>query len=367
MHVRVKLKGLAKTKATLADGTVRTYFYAWRGGPRLNDAKGEPLQDPTSPEFQAAFAAAVSTRKAPSKANLHTLIDYFKDSSDYPTNAKTKKDYERYLKMIGAEFGTMPYQVIEDKRSRGVFKQWRDTMKDRPRTADYAWTVLARVLSVAKDAGMIAANVCERGGRLYASDRTEKIWTAEHIEKLKAAAYPEVWAVFMLALWTGQREGDLLALTWSAYDGTRIRLRQSKTGKRVQIPVSAPLKAMLDALKAEKRPSTLILTNTRMAPWTADGFRTSWGKVCARAGIEDLTFHDIRGTAVTRLAVAGCTVPQIASITGHSLKDAEAILDTHYLGGRIELAELAMQKLDAAFPADGTAGEQILQNDLQKR
>jgi hypothetical protein len=53
----------------------------------------------------------------------------------------------------------------------------------------------------------------------------------------------------LLALWTGQRQGDLLRLSWSAYDGTHIRLRQSKTGARVALPVGAPLKAALDAAK----------------------------------------------------------------------------------------------------------------------
>ena len=51
----------------------------------------------------------------------------------------------------------------------------------------------------------------------------------------------------ILALWTGQRQGDLLRLPWSAYDGQTIRLKQGKTGTRVTIPVGAPLKAALDA------------------------------------------------------------------------------------------------------------------------
>ena len=60
-----------------------------------------------------------------------------------------------------------------------------------------------------------------------------------------------------------------------------------------------------------------------------------------------LTFHDLRGTAVVRLAIAGASVPQIATVTGHSLKDVEAILDAHYLGRDIQLAEAAMLKLEA--------------------
>jgi integrase len=154
----------------------------------------------------------------------------------------------------------------------------------------------------------------------------------------------------LLALWTGQRQGDLIRLSWSGYDGTAIRLRQGKTRKRVTIPVGVPLKAALDARKANRPPSTIILTNTRGLPWTEDGFRTSWGKAFDRSGIsDDLHFHDLRGTAVTRLALAGCTVPQIAAITGHSLKDVEALLDAHYLGGAVELAEAAIVKLNAAY------------------
>jgi integrase len=95
----------------------------------------------------------------------------------------------------------------------------------------------------------------------------------------------------------------------------------------------------------------IILTNTEGKPWTSDGFRTSWGKACAKAQIEDLTFHDLRGTAVTRLAIAGCTVPEIASITGHSLKDVEDILDKHYLARDQALAETAIRKLERGTKA----------------
>src|ERR1700687_6127812 len=72
----------------------------------------------------------------------------------------------------------------------------------------------------------------------------------------------------------------------------------------------------------------------------------AWSKVCARAGVSGLTFHDLWGTAVVRLAIAGATVPQIATFTGHSLKDVEAILDAHYLGRDVQLAEAAVLKLE---------------------
>jgi integrase len=95
-----------------------------------------------------------------------------------------------------------------------------------------------------------------------------------------------------------------------------------------------------------ERVGPLILTNSRGKPWTSDGFRTSWAKAAGDAGITNLTFHDLRGSAVVRLALADATVPQIATFTGHSLRDVEAILDAHYLGRDVELAEIAIMKLE---------------------
>jgi hypothetical protein len=50
-------------------------------------------------------------------------------------------------------------------------------------------------------------------------------------------------------------------------------------------------------------------------------------------------------SAVVRLALADATVPQIATFTGHGLRDVEAILDAHYLCRDAKLAEIAIIKL----------------------
>jgi integrase len=285
---------------------------------------------------------------------MSALIDYFKDTDEYKTGSShSKRAYKRYLGLIEAKFGTMPIAAIEDKRARGEFKTFRGTFSATPRKADYVWTTLARVLSVAKDHSKIAVNVCEKGGRLYDADRSDIIWQADDIREFCGVASVELQAALLLALWTGQRQGDLLRLSWKNYDGTYIRLRQTKAkggrGRRVTIPVGAPLKLALDAALKQKRSSVTILTNSRGLPWTEDGFRTSWGKAFDRTGLGDLHFHDLRGTAVTRLALSSCTVPEIAAITGHSMETVQDILDAHYLGGRIELAESAIKKLNAVY------------------
>jgi integrase len=173
--------------------------------------------------------------------------------------------------------------------------------------------------------------------------RTEKVWTAADEAAFLERAPAHLHLPLVLALWTGQRQGDLLRLPWSAYDGTHIRLRQGKTGARVVIRVGAPLKAALDA--TPKR-STIILTNSDGKPWTSDGFRASWRKACKAAGVVGVTLHDLRGTAVTRLALAGCTEAEIVTITGHSMRSVRALVDTHYLKRDPALGESAIRKLE---------------------
>jgi integrase len=90
----------------------------------------------------------------------------------------------------------------------------------------------------------------------------------------------------------------------------------------------------------------MILVNSEGKPWTPDGFRSSWRKACAKAGIAGVTFHDLRGTAVTSLAIAGCSEAQIAYISGHTLSEVRTILDANYLNRDPQLGETAIKKLE---------------------
>ena len=336
--MRVVLKGIHRVRRKLANGEMKVHIYAWRGGPAIQAKPG-------TPEFVREYHDAHASLRQPRAGTFMTIIAQYKAAPEFTgLAASTRRAYLAYIKLIEDEFGDLPVAALADRRVRGEFKKWRDSFAETPRKADYAWTTLARVMSFAKDRGIIATNPCERGGRLYVADRKDKIWTEEDIAAVLAVASSEIQLALVLALWSGQRQGDLLRLPWSAYESPYLRLRQSKGGRRVAMPAGAPLRALLDATS---RRGPLILTNTLGRPWTSDGFRTSWAKACERAGIDGLTFHDLRGTAVVRLAIAGASVPQIAAVTGHSLKDVEAILDAHYLGRDIQLAEAAVLKLEA--------------------
>jgi integrase len=350
--MRINASGLNWTTVTLAAGTEKTYWYAWRGGPRLSGEYG-------SPEFIASYNDAVATKVATPEGRLLSLTQAYQRSEDFRgLRERTREDYIRQIVKIEQKFGDCPLKALVDPRTRGIFLDWRDELAlVSKRQADYAYTVLALVLSWAKGRGKITVNPCERGGRVYNGYRVDFVWSVEDEAAFLKSAPAHLHLALLLALWSGQRQGDLLRLPWSAYDGQTIRLVQSKSKRRgarrpvrVLIPVGAPLKAALDeAAKTKKSP--IILLNSERRPWTQDGFRASWGKACDKAGITEVTYNDLRGTAVTRLALVECTEAQIASITGHSLRDVRSILDAHYLHRDPKLARDAIHKLEMGYAA----------------
>jgi integrase len=344
--MRVELKGLHSVRRRLPSGGEVVYHYAWRGGPRL---KGEP----GSPEFLEQYLATHRAHREPKAAEtLKSVIISYKESAAFTRlRDRTKRDYSKQIVKVENAFGDLPLAALDDPRVTRHFIQWRDKLAAKQsmgKQADYAWFMLMRLVSFARGLGLTTYRVPERIERLYHADRSNKIWEAEQIAAFMAVAPETLQQAMVLAMDTGQRQGDLLVFPWSGYDGARIRLRQSKSrskgklGREVVIPVTQRLKAVLDGMK---RVSPVVLTNARGQPWGENAFRKAWALATKKAGIEGLTFHDLRGTAVTRLSEAGCTPQEIATITGHSLGEVQVIIDK-YLARTEKLAVAAIAKLE---------------------
>lgn len=161
--MRVRLRGINSKRKRLADGTVKTYYWAWKGGPPL---RGEP----GTPEFVASYNEAVARKVTPPRGTLLGVLQQYQASEDFTGLADaTRRGYVALIKRIEKAFGDFPLSALTDRRTRGIFMAWRDEIVASAgrRQADYAWTVLARVLSWSLNRGLIGSNPCERGGRLY--------------------------------------------------------------------------------------------------------------------------------------------------------------------------------------------------------
>jgi len=350
--VRVDIKGWFTTYKNLKSGERTEYHYHRATGARLHGKPG-------SPEFIADYAAAEKLIRDRLAGTFNGLVRRYTLSVEFEEKlaASTKAEYRRMLASAEAEFGNMPLAALDDPRVRKDFLDWREKVAriSGEREADNRLSAVSAMLTWAVDRGQITANYLRGFKRLYHADRAEIIWLPEHIAAFMKAAPIELQRALILALHTGQREGDLLRLVWSAFDGAWIKLRQGKMrrggkpGPLIEIPCSAALRRMLDGME---RISPLILTTKSGHSFKKRYFARLWRNTTREAGLDsvllpasedpvELHFHDLRGTAVTLLSEAGCTPQQIATITGHSLKTVHRILE-RYLARTRGLAEQAI-------------------------
>ncbi len=350
--MRAPLKGVYRHRKVLANGDAR-YYYSLRGVGAIKPLPGdekEPWGLGTTAFMRAYHALITAPRKARITGTLQSLLDAYQKSPEWARLApRTKVDYAGAIARIELEFGRHPIEVLEDPKIRPRFLGWRDKMAtSSPRQADAVFGVLRIVLEWSRDRGLLAINHATRPKKVYRADRSEHLWLPPHITALREIAPADILLAFELALGTGQRKGDLLKLGWSAYDGTRIRLRQGKRKRLVDMPVTQALKAVLDA--APRTATTILAHNGK--PWAintkgqAINFSHHWRTAVIAAGLDGLHFHDLRGTACTSLAEAGATPSEIAAMLGWTVSTVNRMLDT-YQAMTAALSDSAVAKLDA--------------------
>lgn len=318
--VMVELKGLHRVRAK-----GRIYYYAWRGGPRV-----ETAAEPGTPAFMKAYNQAIEDHRAPDPDRFRAIVKSYRASTDYTRLAvSTRRNWSRWLDRIEDHFGELRIaQFNRTERIRQVIRKWRGGYAGTPRNADYAMQVLSRVCAHGVDPqGRLVANPCEGIRHLYETDRAEIIWTDTDIAQLDAVASQEIkWAV-RLAANTGLRMGDLVRLSWSHVGEDEIVLTTSKSRHKREavIPLHDDLRALL---KQIPRRSTAILTSGKKRPWTENGLGSSFNKAKIDAQLRErnLHFHDLRGTAVTRFYIAGLSARVIAEIMAWEETTVERII-----------------------------------------
>ena len=126
-----------------------------------------------------------------------------------------------------------------------------------------------------------------------------------------------------LCAFTGLRKGDALTLTKAAYDAESggIAANTAKTGQKVQWPVIAPLRAVLDA--APVHDAITLAATSKGRPWSVSGFDTEWQRPRTRLEAEGkigpgLTLHGLRHSVAHVLAEQGFSLRTIANVLGQS-------------------------------------------------
>jgi integrase len=139
----------------------------------------------------------------------------------------------------------------------------------------------------------------------------EEALLLHYASKSKAVLLPHL---ITLALETGMRLGELLSLTWNhVYLDRRFAyLPDTKNGTSRSVPLSS--KAIQEFGNIKRHPDN----NRIFWTWTHNrAVQNVWQRICMKAGIENLHFHDLRHEATTRLSSKLPNILELSSVTGH--------------------------------------------------
>jgi len=285
------------------------------------------------------------------EGSIEALIENYKNSRRWKALApKTQFSYEYNFRIINKWCGDSPAAAMTPK----LVQKFYESMQEKtPAKAAGAVRVLRLLLQHGIREDMFSLNAAARPG-IHNKAKKGMPWTPEAVACFVAHAdelgYFSIGTAVKLNEWLGQRKGDIISLPVTAYKNGALHKKQNKTGAEVVLPVdSVPeLKARLDAQLEHNRkaavPSTVLITGADGQPFSEYWFTHLVAKIRDSAaaklqaageippelqGFGNLIFKDLRHTAVTRLAEAGCPTPMIASITGHSFRTCEQIVDRY--------------------------------------
>jgi integrase len=283
-----KSPGVRRVKKRLADGSVKVYEYAADRRPKTQPA---PLPADSIRELLAAYERSPEWRALAPRTRKNRLI------------ALRHLHAIQHLRVV--ELKRREILTLRDAIAEGIGNG----------AANGFASHLSAVLSWARDRGWIEHSPAHRikalpGGHF-------PTWTEDQFAAALGAVSEPIRRALVLAVHTGQRRGDLVALRWSDVAAGVVRLTQEKTGAKLVIPQHPDLAAELEKWRKGASAVT-VLTDQGGKPWDRDWLTMCVMRAVDALGMKGLNIHGLRKLAAVRLAEAGCTVHEIAAITGHA-------------------------------------------------
>jgi integrase len=244
-----------------------------------------------------------------SPGSLGHLFSAYRSSERFTDLASaTKQGYERMMNLL-RPINDMPLADLTPQFIAGL----RDRMavKHGRRQANYVMAVISVACEFGRELGIVSDNPVKGVRRLRRSrdaPKANRPWTAHERRTVLAELPVQLRIPVALAMFTGLRKSDVLALPKSAIRAGRIRHKTSKTGQEVFLPLHPDLARLLS--RAPSHNATTICATTQGTPWTVSGFNASFIKAVAklvRSGkvSAGLTFHGVRHSVGHLLIEAG--------------------------------------------------------------
>lgn len=229
----------------------------------------------------------------------------------------------------------------------------------KPATINRELACLKHMFTIAEKLGKYDGKNPVKGTKyLHERQYVMKILDREEIKRLIDASTGYMRPMIILALNTGMRRGEVFNLHWNDIDWIEnyIYIKETKSNVMRKVPMNSIVRSTLKNLKRENE---LVFPS----PKTKLPFKDIWfalQKVCKKAGIKDLRFHDLRHTAATVMVIGGIDLVTVKEILGHSSIE----MTMRYAHPTPENKRKAVNALASMF--DAPKGKNIVTNRSQE-
>ncbi|HEY4313603.1 MAG TPA: site-specific integrase [Pirellulales bacterium] len=278
----------------------------------------------------------------PTKVRLSTFLERWLEDAARPTVRATTHDSYRSVidNHITPRIGGVMLTKLSPIHVQSLYSDMERDGKS-PRLRQLTHAVLRRALKQALRWGLVIRNVCDAVDPPRVAKTEVAALSAEQVQTLlQTAEGDRLYALFVLAIGTGMRMGEIFALQWRNVDLKNARLhvrhtlmelkgkltltepKTDKSRRRIDLPQSA-----VEALRAHRL--KLIAQGFEESPWvfcnsTGGPLRRShfhfdeFKPLLKRAKLPDMRFHDLRHTSASLLLAAGVHPKVVQERLGHS-------------------------------------------------
>jgi integrase len=227
----------------------------------------------------------------------------------------------------------------------------------RPATINRETSIIKQTLELAVLQGYIP--VVPRIQRLSEAGNTRQgFFTDEEMRRLLPHLPDDLRDFTLFAYLMGWRKSEIASLAWSDFDGTCIRLGDSKTGEQRVLPLNTELSALIGR-RWQVRCGTFIFHREGQP---IRHIRRAWHTACGKAGLDGRLFHDTRRSAVRRL-IQYIPEREVMMITGHKTRH---MLERYHILSERDLMDV-WRKYGGADLISPEPSPQPLENIERKR
>lgn len=294
---------------------------------RRGDLKAPLPGKPGEPAFWTAYAKLLALSEIkpdePETSSISWLIAQYLASAEYQAlRPLTRMDYGKVLATVEAELvdddgRSLPYKLIEPV----VVKAVRDDLAKAgtPRKAQKFKALVSLLYTWAAQNNHVdlgfnpAAPIKKLKGRA----KSYTPWSEPEIKVALGTVPAWLKTPLMLALYTGQRREDVVAMDWEDFQGSIIRVKQSKTGEPLDIACHKDLRMYLESIRTEF--GGKIARTAKGRPFTPNSLSQALRRWIteSKAIPADRGIHGLRYSAAARLDDAGCPVTEAVAVMGH--------------------------------------------------